>query len=108
MGYLTSTQALADYAYLISDIQKGLKSKNQGVASPVIAFGGSYGGMLAAWMRQKYSGSVQGALASSAPIFQFQGLTKCSKFNEILVSVFSSSYNKSCVKNIKQSWKEIR
>lgn len=108
LGYLTSSQALADFAYLIADLQKSLKHNNQGARSPVIAFGGSYGGMLAAWMRLKYPGSVQGALASSAPIFQFPGLTKCSKFNEILVSVFRSSYNDSCVRNIKKTWKEIR
>ncbi|GJQ72873.1 hypothetical protein Trydic_g1521 [Trypoxylus dichotomus] len=108
LGYLTSSQALADYVLLIAAIQDELSLKNEGARSPVIAFGGSYGGMLAAWLRLKYPGSVQGALASSAPIFQFVGLTKCSKFYEILASVYSTERNKSCVKNIKQSWKEIR
>lgn len=57
LGYLTSEQALADYAELISYI----KSTTPGASnSPVIVFGGSYGGMLAAWMRIKYPHIIKG------------------------------------------------
>lgn len=50
MQWLTTEQALADYASLIYD----LKSKRSLEDVPVIGFGGSYGGMLGAWGRLKY------------------------------------------------------
>ena len=51
MGYLSSEQALADYALLIVYLKETRLSNAKN--SPVIAFGGSYGGMLTAWMRIK-------------------------------------------------------
>lgn len=57
LQYLTSEQALADFArfidYLRTDWFPGKKV-------PVISFGGSYGGMLSAWFRMKYPNAVQG------------------------------------------------
>lgn len=40
LGYMSSTQALADYATLIVDLKKNMSA----VDSPIIVFGGSYGG----------------------------------------------------------------
>lgn len=56
LGYLTSQQALEDYVDLI----QYLRSKPEYKHSPVIVFGGSYGGMLSAWIRMKYPHIVQG------------------------------------------------
>jgi lysosomal Pro-X carboxypeptidase len=40
LGYLTSTQALADFAILITSLKQNLSVPD----APVVVFGGSYGG----------------------------------------------------------------
>ena len=69
LAYCTSAQALADYATLVRHLKTNvLEGSSQGA---VVAFGGSYGGMLAAWARMKYPTIFQGAIAASAPIWGF-------------------------------------
>ena len=70
MSYLTSEQAMADYATILY----ALRDEWNAWDSPVIGFGGSYGGMLAAWFRLKYPNAIDGVLAASAPIWSFVGL----------------------------------
>ena len=65
---MNSAEALADYAKLV----RQLREEYEDVVA-VIAFGGSYGGMLASWMRMKYGHVVDGAIAASAPIYAFDG-----------------------------------
>lgn len=101
-GCLTSTQALADYATLILDIKNNLTAKE----SPVVVFGGSYGGMLAAWFRLKYPHVTIGALASSSPILNFENLTSPFSFNSIITQDFRSE-SENCYEVIKGSWKHI-
>lgn len=109
LGYLTSEQALADFADLLQFLNPDTKR-------PVIAFGGSYGGMLAAWIRMKYPHLVTGALASSAPILQFPGVVPCDIFNRILTSVYKVSLDRKpdgqangiCAENIKKSWPVLK
>ncbi|XP_024032462.1 lysosomal Pro-X carboxypeptidase-like, partial [Morus notabilis] len=84
LGYLSSTQALADYATLIVDLKRNLSAAD----SPVVVFGGSYGGMLAAWFRLKYPHVAIGALASSSPILGFENLTRPYSFNDIITQDF--------------------
>ncbi|XP_066591326.1 lysosomal Pro-X carboxypeptidase-like [Prorops nasuta] len=103
IGYLTTQQAIADYVDLI----EYFRSQQQYGRSPVIVFGGSYGGMLSAWMRMKYPHIVQGAIASSAPMLQFPDITDCNSFYGIVSSDFQS-INSNCGDNIRKSWGEIK
>lgn len=77
LRYLSVEQALADYASLIFHLQHGTDGAASipgvGPRSPFIAFGGSYGGMLAYWFRLSYPASTVGAIAASAPAFSFLG-----------------------------------
>ncbi|EGD83631.1 hypothetical protein PTSG_04239 [Salpingoeca rosetta] len=89
MNWLTTEQAMADYATLIRDLKQDLNL----TPAPVIGFGGSYGGMLAAYFRRKYPDIVDGVIAGSAPIWAFSGLTPAYDyygFNNIIADDASS------------------
>jgi len=66
INYLSPEQALADYAHFLHRFKTVLRPEAQ--ECPVVAFGGSYGGMLTAWFRMKYPNVVIGGLASSAAL----------------------------------------
>ncbi|XP_049745599.1 lysosomal Pro-X carboxypeptidase isoform X3 [Elephas maximus indicus] len=103
LNFLTSEQALADFAKLIKHLKQTIPgAENQ----PVIAVGGSYGGMLAAWFRMKYPHLVVGALAASAPIWQFEDLVPCGIFMEIVTRDFKKS-GPNCSESIRRSWNVI-
>ncbi|CAG9317715.1 unnamed protein product [Blepharisma stoltei] len=94
LKYLSPHQALGDYAYLLQNL------KIMYYDAPVIAWGGSYGGMLAAWFRMKYPNLVVGAIASSAPIFHFMGSVNPEEFNEIVTNDYAM-VDTNCVPYIK-------
>lgn len=65
LQYLTSQQALADLATFIAAMNDKYKfSENV----RWIAFGGSYPGSLAAWLRAKYPFLIRGAMSASGPL----------------------------------------
>ncbi|EEC17823.1 prolylcarboxypeptidase, putative, partial [Ixodes scapularis] len=103
LGYLTSEQALADYA----DLLLHLKAKLPGAEkSPVVAFGGSYGGLLSAWFRIKYPHLITAALASSAPVNMFPGLVPCSTYSIAITEAFRR-VSELCTQAIRQSWSPL-
>jgi len=67
--YLTVEQVMEDYADLIKYVRTEYKMEDKAC----VVFGGSYGGMLAGWLRMKYPHTFQGALAASAPSLYFKG-----------------------------------
>ncbi|XP_020676664.1 lysosomal Pro-X carboxypeptidase [Dendrobium catenatum] len=99
LSYLTTEQAIADFATLITDLKRNMSAED----SPVVLFGGSYGGMLAAWMRLKYPHIAIGALASSAPILQFENISPPESFYDIVSSDFKRE-SMNCFDVIKNSW----
>uniref|UniRef100_A0A0E0MCM6 Lysosomal Pro-X carboxypeptidase n=1 Tax=Oryza punctata TaxID=4537 RepID=A0A0E0MCM6_ORYPU len=101
-GYLTTTQALADFAEVILSLKANLTA----CKAPVVLFGGSYGGMLAAWMRIKYPHIVMGAVASSAPILGLNGLSDPYSFFDTISNDFKSE-SKHCYDVLRNSWSEI-
>lgn len=99
LSFLTAEQALADFAVLITELKRNLSAEG----CPVVLFGGSYGGMLAAWMRLKYPHIAIGALASSAPILQFEDIVPTETFYNIVSNDFRRE-SSSCFNTIKESW----
>lgn len=94
LRYLTVDQTLEDYVALIKHFKAMPQYKN----SPVIAVGGSYGGMLAAWFRMKYPHIVQVAYAASAPIMSFTGTVSPYAYNVAVSNVFGAYVGTWCGK----------
>ena len=65
LRFLTSQQALADFAALITNLTDSLSLPP---GTSWVSFGGSYSGSLSAWLKLQYADSVLGSIASSAPV----------------------------------------
>lgn len=108
MRYLTSQQALADYVVLIAAVKARFALPSTYL--PVITFGGSYGGVLAAMLRSKYPGSVDGAIAASAPLRAFPGQVGASWDSSLYYAVITrdasaaGGASDACAANIRALW----
>jgi pimeloyl-ACP methyl ester carboxylesterase len=99
---LTVEQAMFDYVELIKSIKQteGLEDR------AVIVGGGSYGGMLSAWLRMKYPQWFQGALAASAPILFFDGYVDPYAYDDIATGVYAKA-DANCPVSIKNGWDKL-
>ncbi|PSN56520.1 hypothetical protein C0J52_14786 [Blattella germanica] len=81
LAYLSSEQALADLAYFIEGISVKYELP---LGTKWIAFGGSYPGSLAAWLRLKYPHLVYGSVSASGPLLakaDFRGVAQYNRDN---------------------------
>lgn len=115
LSYLSSQEALADYASLTNLIRRTWGAEK----SAFVAFGGSYGGMLASWMRMLYPSAIDGgliyssfsltmlAIAASAPIWGLP-LDSCPIDSSAKVVTYSASAEAGaeplCIHNLKSSY----
>lgn len=105
--WLTVEQTMMDYVELL----KELKKKHSFLANqPVIAIGGSYGGMLAAYLRMKYPNMIQGAVASSAPVLYFaNGTVEYTAFDDRVTKVFNETFpDARCGLHMKEGFAQMK
>lgn len=100
LRYLSSEQALADLAYFIEAMNK---KHNLHPDTKWIAFGGSYPGSLAAWLREKYPHLVYGAVSTSGPLL---AKADFSEYYDV-VKASLGTYSAECVDAVKRSIDQV-
>jgi len=100
LAYLSSEQALADAANFITQFRDA-NAPN----SPIVTFGGSYPGNLAAWFREKYPHITIGSIASSAPV---QATLDFFLYLDVVDASLTSITGKRCDAQIYQATQQLQ
>lgn len=99
--FLSSEQALADISYFVRAINKKYHLDENRVKW--IAFGGSYPGSLAAWVREKYPHLIHGAISSSGPLLAKADFIEYYEVVRNSLATFSNE----CVNAVREGYKQI-
>uniref|UniRef100_A0A2A4JNU2 Serine protease K12H4.7 n=1 Tax=Heliothis virescens TaxID=7102 RepID=A0A2A4JNU2_HELVI len=102
LQYLSSYQALADLANFINAMNNKYRLRND---VRWIAFGGSYPGSLAAWLRLKYPHLVYAAVSSSGPLL---AKVNFMEYYEVVVDALrEKTGGEDCVNELKMAHNQI-
>ena len=93
-------EVLEDYTALATALRTNLSAWN----SPLISVGGSLAGELTAWWRVRYPHIVDMALASSAPILGYPGLSNPYGWNHVATEAFRGVGGDECVSNVRSGY----
>lgn len=96
LRFLTSEQALADLASFI-------EAKNMDENTKWIAFGGSYPGSLAAWLREKYPQLVHGSISTSGPLL---AKADFAEYYDV-VNASLATYSSDCIAAVAKSIEQV-
>ncbi|XP_053671932.1 putative serine protease K12H4.7 [Anopheles nili] len=101
LKYLNIDQALADLAHFVVEMRRTIPgAENAGV----IMVGGSYSATMVAWFRQKYPHLINGAWASSAPVFAKVEFTE---YKEIVSESIKLVGGSNCAGRIERAIKQV-
>jgi lysosomal Pro-X carboxypeptidase len=100
VGVLTEAQVLEDFTALATHLRANLSAWD----SPLIALGGSLAGEMATWWRVRYPFMVDMALAASAPILGFPGLTDQYGWYRTATDAFRAVGGDACVDAIRAGY----
>ncbi|XP_055844315.1 putative serine protease K12H4.7 [Episyrphus balteatus] len=100
LQYLTSEQALADLANFVREMKVKYDLKD---SQKWIAFGGSYPGSLAAWVREKYPELIHGSISSSGPLL---AEVDFKEYFEVVQNSLAS-YSDACVIAVRRSFAQL-
>ncbi|CAK4693768.1 unnamed protein product [Aphanomyces euteiches] len=101
LKYLTSYQALQD---LVAVQQHIIEQRNLTSANKWVAFGGSYSGVLAGFVRAKFPNNFVGSVASSAPVWAKTDFVEYSEKVAYGLKFFGGD---KCLNNVGQAMKDF-
>lgn len=107
LRYLAVEQVMRDYVDLLKSLKADDATYPNLKNKATITMGGSYGGMLAAWIRMKYPQHFQGALAASAPVLWFKGVIDPNAYTKIAGDVFRNVGGDTCYANISRGFYDL-